>query len=77
MPGLQPKQGFEIPVDHWLRTSLRDQVEELVLSPGSRISEFVDQATATALYRDHLRKTGRRGNVLWSLLILGRWLEEY
>ena len=73
----RPKQGFEIPIDQWLRTSLRDQVEELVLSPGSRISEFIDQTTAAGLYRAHLRKTGRHGNVLWSLLILGRWLEEY
>ncbi|MEZ6060834.1 MAG: asparagine synthase (glutamine-hydrolyzing) [Planctomycetaceae bacterium] len=71
------KQGFELPIDEWLRGPLKDQVHQVVLNPRAPISEFINTQTAAALYRRHCRKTGRFGQVLWSLLVLGRWLDRY
>ncbi len=71
------KQGFEIPVDNWLRGPLRGPFEEYVLNRSSRISDLIDQQAAGRLYRAHFNRVGRHGNLLWSLLVLGRWLEEY
>jgi asparagine synthase (glutamine-hydrolysing) len=73
----RPKQGFEMPIDAWLRGSLRDQFESAVLSPGARAAELVNQTTARKLYRAHVRGTGRHGAALWSLLVLSRWAERY
>jgi asparagine synthase (glutamine-hydrolysing) len=73
----RPKQGFEIPVDAWLRGPLRDMFESAVLDPRARIADLVDQTTARDVYRAHLTRTYRYGGILWSLLILARWAEEY
>jgi asparagine synthase (glutamine-hydrolysing) len=71
------KQGFEIPVDAWLRGPLADVFESTVLDPANRASDFLDQGEARRLYQSHRRGSGRHGSVLWSLLIFARWADEY
>jgi asparagine synthase (glutamine-hydrolysing) len=71
------KQGFEIPIDAWLRGPLRDMFEASVLQPGARVAGLVNQTVARKLYRAHLAETGRHGSVLWSLLMLARWSDRY
>jgi asparagine synthase (glutamine-hydrolysing) len=71
------KQGFEFPVDQWLRGPLRDAFEAAVLSPQARVAELLDQQQVGDLYRRHLSGVGRHGNVLWALLVLGRWAERW
>ncbi|HLN27757.1 MAG TPA: asparagine synthase (glutamine-hydrolyzing) [Gemmataceae bacterium] len=73
----RPKHGFEIPIDAWLRNSLREQFEAAVLDPSAKVADLVNQATARRIYRAHLAGTGRHGSVLWSLLILARWADHY
>jgi asparagine synthase (glutamine-hydrolysing) len=73
----RPKQGFEIPIDAWMRRPLRQSFESAVLDPAARVGELVDQPAARALYRSHVSCLARHGNVLWSLLILARWAERY
>src|SRR5262249_30579832 len=73
----RPKQGFEIPLDDWLRKPLREQFEAAVLQSNVKVSELVNQAAARKIYRAHLAGTGRHGSVLWSLLVLARWAEYY
>ncbi|OHB66342.1 MAG: hypothetical protein A2V70_10115 [Planctomycetes bacterium RBG_13_63_9] len=71
------KHGFEIPVDGWLRGPLREVFESAVLSPNSRVACLVERSAVRQLYGSHLAKVGRHGNVLWSLLVLARWADEY
>jgi asparagine synthase (glutamine-hydrolysing) len=73
----RPKQGFELPIDTWLRGPLRPIFEEAVLDPNSRVAPLIDRAAATKLYRCHLSGVGRHGAVLWSLLVLARWADRY
>jgi asparagine synthase (glutamine-hydrolysing) len=80
LPGsalFRPKQGFEIPVDAWLRGPLREMFEAAVLQPQAPVASLVSQAAAKRIYRAHLAGTGRHGSILWSLLILARWSERY
>jgi asparagine synthase (glutamine-hydrolysing) len=71
------KQGFEIPVNEWLRGPLREQVYSGLLRPDSPISQFLDVAAVRRLYERHLRGIGQHGQILWSLLVLARWLETW
>jgi len=73
----RPKQGFEIPVDAWLRGPLREMVEDAVFSPRARVAELIDQPAARALYRSHRTGVGRHGQVLWGLMVLSRWCDRY
>jgi asparagine synthase (glutamine-hydrolysing) len=71
------KQGFEIPIDDWLRGPLRPMFESAVLDRGARVAGLIDQDVANRVYRSHLAGTGRQGDTLWSLLVLARWSERY
>lgn len=72
-----PKRGFEIPVDRWLRGALRPAIEDAIFSPSSPLGSVVNTREAALLYRRHQAKTSRQGAVLWSLLVLARWLARY
>ncbi|MBL8817474.1 MAG: asparagine synthase (glutamine-hydrolyzing) [Planctomyces sp.] len=71
------KQGFELPIDIWLRGPLRNQVHEIVLKPDGPLAQFISISMAERLYGEHCAGRGRHGQVLWSLLILGRWLDSW
>lgn len=71
------KQGFEMPIDRWLRGPLRDAFEANVLHPNAAIAALIDQTAAGNLFAAHCAGTARRGDVLWSLLVLGAWCEKY
>lgn len=71
------KQGFEIPVDQWLRGPLAEMFRATVLEPTSRVRELIDQRVARQLFDSHGSRVGRHGNVLWSLLVLAHWTERY
>jgi asparagine synthase (glutamine-hydrolysing) len=73
----RPKQGFELPVDEWLRGPLRGMFESSVLSASAPIAGLVDQEAARLLYASHLRGWHSNGQILWSLLALGAWAEHY
>jgi asparagine synthase (glutamine-hydrolysing) len=71
------KQGFELPINEWLRGPLHDQVRTCVLNPHGKIAEFINVAYARQLFDAHCKGTGRHGQLLWSLLILARWLDTW
>ncbi|MCC7423912.1 MAG: asparagine synthase (glutamine-hydrolyzing) [Planctomycetaceae bacterium] len=73
----RPKQGFEIPIHQWLQGPLAGVFRESVLSPGHSVGELISQSVARRLFDQHQSGTGRHGHVLWSLLVLARWCEEY
>jgi len=72
----RPKQGFEIPVDAWLRGPLQGLFQDLVLAPGASVSTLIDQSCARRLMARHRTGQGRHGSTLWSLLALAVWAER-
>ena len=73
----RPKKGFGIPVAHWFRGPLKEQMLS-VLSPERIAREGFFDATAVArLVSDHLE--GRRDNrkQLWTLFAFELWHEGY
>jgi asparagine synthase (glutamine-hydrolysing) len=73
----RPKQGFEIPIDLWLRGPLQEVFESAVLRRGAPVADWIDQSVVRRLYGAHQRHIGRHGNVLWALLVLALWCQEY
>ena len=71
------KQGFEIPVDAWLRGPLRDTFCDAVLAPNAAVADLIDQPLAARLFRYHESGMSRMGNVLWSLLVWRLWSDRY
>jgi asparagine synthase (glutamine-hydrolysing) len=73
----QPKRGFELPMDAWLRGPLQEVFVSTVLRPHTHVAGLVNQDLVDRLYRNHLHGTGRHGSTLWSLLVLAHWAERY
>ena len=71
------KQGFEIPIDQWLRGPLKPLFEREVLSSDAPIADFLNTKYAQKLFDKHCSRRGRLGELLWSLLVLGSWMRRY
>lgn len=71
------KQGFDLPIDAWLRGPLREQVRAHVLNSNSLLAQYINVDAARLMYESHCRGTGRHGQLIWSLLVLARWLDAW
>jgi asparagine synthase (glutamine-hydrolysing) len=62
-PGLaqRRKQGFELPVNEWLRGPLRSQFQDVVLQDSASIADFIDTTEARRMYEQHGNHTGQHG----------------
>lgn len=72
----RPKQGFDLPLDHWLRGELRPWAEAL-LAPSSLEAGGVRPEPVRAAWNEH--SSGRRNRhwELWTVLMYQAWREEY
>lgn len=70
------KQGFDSPVDAWMRGPLRERLEQAA-SPRGALSTHIDVAEMSRLTEAHLRGAANSGRQLWALLVLDAWLERY
>ncbi|WP_164103323.1 asparagine synthase (glutamine-hydrolyzing) [Candidatus Laterigemmans baculatus] len=71
------KQGFETPIDAWVRKPLRGVFHSVVLSPSAPIGNYLDLAVVRKLYAMHCQQVARYGNLLWAILVLAAWMERY
>ena len=67
------KQGFEIPVDAWMRGPLREPLAE-TLDVNGPLAGLLDTQELARLLESHRRGTGRHGQLLWALMVLGEWV---
>lgn len=70
----RPKQGFEIPLDEWLRGPLREWMLDLLNPARLRKEAFLDPDTLSILVRQHLSGQGNHGFALWPALMFEAWL---
>jgi asparagine synthase (glutamine-hydrolysing) len=65
----RPKQGFDAPVDRWLRGELRDLAGDAV----SQLDGLADGRAAKRLLDRHARGEAEAGAQLYALVMLGLW----
>ncbi len=71
------KQGFMIPLGRWLRTDLRDVMEDLLSPERVRTRGLFVPDAVEALKREHLGGTRSHSDRLWTLMMAELWLRQY
>jgi asparagine synthase (glutamine-hydrolysing) len=67
------KHGFGVPVGRWFRTSLKDYIRDVLLSPQTLCRGYFRENAVRRLLEEH--QTGKRdhGHRLWALLTFEIW----
>jgi asparagine synthase (glutamine-hydrolysing) len=73
----RPKQGFDIPVDHWFRTKLKTSFDALLLDPSTALFDYFDRSFLEQLWREHISGRRNHGNKLWIFYIFERWHRRF
>ena len=71
------KQGFSAPDASWFKGESIDYVRRRLVNNQARIYEFMDPKVILSLIDDHFEGRENRRLLIWSLLNLEQWCEEY
>jgi asparagine synthase (glutamine-hydrolysing) len=71
------KQGFALPLVHWMRQQLKDELLALLLEPRTLQRGYFDEAAVRRLVSEHLRGRFDRSSRIWQLLMFELWHRNF
>ena len=72
----RPKMGFAIPIDTWLRGSLRDWAESLLNEKSLQENGYFETKLILNKWEEHLSGKKNWQNQLWSVLMFQSWYKK-
>lgn len=69
----RPKMGFSVPIDTWLRGSLRSWAEDLLNPQRLKAEGFFHESVITKKWIEHVSGKRNWHNQLWSILMFQAW----
>lgn len=69
----KPKQGFSIPMKHWLRTSLKSMMLDLLSKDSLHHHGYFDHRVVSSWIQEHLDGRVNHSHRLWSLMVFEMW----
>jgi asparagine synthase (glutamine-hydrolysing) len=71
------KEGFSIPIKHWLGTQFRPIMEDLLDTTKLKSEGLFNVNTVNNLKREHLNGKANHSHVLWSLMVFQAWKQRW
>ena len=69
----RPKEGFSIPIKHWLRDELRPLMEDLLSRERIGREGIFEVSEVEKLKQEHLNGRANHSHVLWSMMVFEDW----
>ncbi|MDX1520601.1 MAG: asparagine synthase (glutamine-hydrolyzing), partial [Anaerolineae bacterium] len=69
----KPKQGFSIPLKHWLRESLKPLMQDLLSQSCLRQRGYFNPQTVTRWMEEHEQGRYNHSHRLWALMVFELW----
>jgi len=73
----RPKQGFQLPLEQWLRGELKHKFLAILTEPRTLQRGYFRPDAVRGLVDEHVRGRRNRSGVLWKMLILEWWHRNY
>jgi len=73
----RPKEGFSIPIKHWLRHEFRELVEHHLAPRRLQAEGLFDAVNVQTLWQEHLDNRANHSHLLWSMLVFEQWRERW
>jgi len=71
------KQGFALPLVHWMRNELRDLVQTVLLEPRTLQRGYFDPQGITRLLDEHFSGQRDQSDRIWRLLVFELWHRNF
>lgn len=73
----RPKQGFALPLKHWMRADLKGAIADLLLEPRTLQRGYFRRSQVERLLSEHHRGERDNSTALWQLLAFEMWHRNY
>jgi asparagine synthase (glutamine-hydrolysing) len=73
----RPKKGFSLPLVHWMRHEMKEEVTRLLLEPRTLQRGYFDPQAIRGLLDEHTRAQRDHSSVLWGLLVFELWHRNF
>ena len=71
------KQGFSMPLVHWMREELKDGLLQILLEPRTLQRGYFEPEAIRTLMDEHFRGLRDRAGLLWLLLVFELWHRNF
>ena len=70
------KKGFDVPVDHWLREELREELERLTTRERIERQGLFNYDFIQTILHEHFEGKDNHKNKLWNLYVFQKWYDK-
>lgn len=73
---VKPKEGFSVPIKHWLRGPLRPMMEDLLSDSEIRSTGLFREECIRGWVKEHLDGRANHSHRLWALMVFQLWRRQ-
>ncbi|MGD0568925.1 MAG: asparagine synthase (glutamine-hydrolyzing) [Candidatus Sulfotelmatobacter sp.] len=73
----RPKQGFALPLVHWMRQEMKDKLRDILLDSRSLQRGYFNPDAVRTIVEEHVSGKRDRAGVLWQLLVFELWHRNF